>query len=103
MDFRNTFDSLREVGFDLKEGADMIIVKPGMFYLDIIEKIKNNFSVPIIAYQVSGEYSLLMNAVQKKILNKDSIIESIMSFKRSGACAVITYFAIDIAKRIKAN
>ena len=81
----------------------MIIVKPGMFYLDIIEKIKNNFSVPIIAYQVSGEYSLLINAVQKKILNKDSIIESIMSFKRSGACAVITYFAIDIAKRIKAN
>ena len=103
MDFRNTFDSLREVGFDLKEGADMIIVKPGMFYLDRIEKIKNNFSVPIIAYQVSGEYSLLINAVQKKILNKDSIIESIMSFKRSGACAVITYFAIDIAKRIKAN
>ncbi len=103
MDFRNNFDSFREVGFDLKEGADMIIVKPGMFYLDIIQKIKNNFSVPIIAYQVSGEYSLLKNAVQKKILNSDSIIESILSFKRAGACAVITYFAIDIAKQIKIN
>ena len=93
----------REVGFDLKEGADMIIIKPGMFYLDIIQKIKNNFRVPIIAYQVSGEYSLLKKAIQEKILSPDSIIESIFSFKRAGACAVITYFAIDIARRIKTN
>ena len=103
MDYRNNFDSFREVGLDLKEGADMIIIKPGMFYLDIIQKIKNNFRVPIIAYQVSGEYSLLKKAIQEKILSPDSIIESIFSFKRAGACAVITYFAIDIARRIKTN
>ncbi len=101
MDYRNTFDSFREVGFDLKEGADMIIVKPGLPYLDIISKIKEKFSVPVIAYQVSGEYTLIKNAINKKFLTEESIIESIVSFKRAGACAIITYFALEIAKKLK--
>ena len=101
MDYKNTFESFREVGLDIKEGADMIMVKPGLIYLDIISKIKNSFKIPIIAYQVSGEYSLIKNAIEKKILTEESIIESLISFKRAGACAIVTYFAIDIAKKIK--
>ncbi len=101
MDYRNSFDIFREVGLDIKEGADMIMVKPGMIYLDIISKIKKNFNVPVLAYQVSGEYSLIKNGVQKKILNEESILESITSFKRAGACAIITYFALDVARKIK--
>ena len=103
MDYRNIFESYREVGLDLKEGADMIIVKPGMPYLDIISKIKKKFSVPVIAYQVSGEYSLIKNAINKKFLNEESMIESIISFKRAGACAIVTYFAIEIAKKLRLN
>ena len=103
MDFRNSIESFREVGFDIKEGADMIMVKPGMIYLDIIEKIKNKFNIPIIAYQVSGEYSLIKNGINKKILSNNAIIESITSFKRAGACAIVTYFALDLAKQIKTN
>ena len=101
MDYRNKTESFREVGLDVKEGADMIIVKPGMFYLDIIRNIKKNFNIPVLAYQVSGEYCLIKNAIKKKILKEESIIESIISFKRAGASAIITYFAIDIAKKIK--
>ena len=101
MDYRNTLESFREVGLDIKEGADMVMVKPGIIYLDIINKIKKNFKIPVLAYQVSGEYSLMKNAIQKKILNEESIIESIYSFKRAGACAIVTYFAIDIAKKLK--
>ena len=103
MDYRNIFESYREVGLDLKEGADMIIVKPGMPYLDIISKIKKYFSVPVIAYQVSGEYSLIKNAINKKFLNEESIIESIISFKRAGDCAIVTYFALEIAKKLRSN
>ena len=101
MDFRNSSESFREVALDIKEGADMVMVKPGMIYLDIIKQIKNNFKVPVVAYQVSGEYFLIKNAIQKKILNDDSIIESLIAFKRAGACAIVTYFAIDIAKKLK--
>ena len=101
MDYRNNSEIYREVGFDLKEGADIILVKPGMIYLDVIQKIKKTFNVPVIAYQVSGEYSLLKNAILKKILNEDSIIESLVSFKRAGACGIITYFALEIAKKLK--
>ncbi len=101
MDFRNNSEAFREVALDIKEGADMVMVKPGMIYLDIIKQIKNNFKVPVLAYQVSGEYFLIKNAIQKKILNDDSIIESLIAFKRAGACAIVTYFAIDIAKKIK--
>ncbi len=101
MDFRNIKESFREVSLDINEGADMIMVKPGMPYLDIISKLKNKFDIPILAYQVSGEYSLIKNGIEKKLLNKESIIESIISFKRAGACAIITYFALEIAKDLK--
>ena len=101
MDFRNNSEAYREVALDIKEGADMVMVKPGMIYLDIIKQIKNNFKVPVLAYQVSGEYFLIKNAIQKKVLNDDSIIESLIAFKRAGACAIVTYFAIDIAKKLK--
>ena len=99
MDYKNNNESLREVALDIKEGADMIIVKPGMPYLDIIKSVKDNFKIPIIAYQVSGEYSLIKNGIQKKLINESSIIETLISFKRAGANAIITYFAdtIDLA------
>ena len=100
MDFRNISDSYREVALDIKEGADMIMVKPGLPYLDIIGKIKNRFKIPVLAYQVSGEYSMIKNAIRKKLLDEESIFESIISFKRAGACAIVTYFAIDIAKEL---
>ena len=93
MDFKNHDESLREVALDIKEGADMVIVKPGMPYLDIIRSVKDNFKIPVIAYQVSGEYSLMKRGIQKKIIDENSIIESLMSFKRAGANAIITYFA----------
>ncbi len=96
MDYKNIDESLREVALDIKEGADMIIVKPGMPYLDIIRKVKDNFKIPIIAYQVSGEYSLIKNGIEKKIIDKKSIIESLFSFKRAGANAIISYFADSI-------
>ena len=101
MDFRNSFEAYREVGLDIKEGADMIIVKPGMIYLDIIRNIKKNFNVPIIAYQVSGEYSLIKDGIRKKLFNEDIIFESLIAFKRAGACAIISYFAIEVAKKLK--
>ena len=100
MDIRNSDDSFREVALDLKEGADMILVKPGMMYLDIISKLKNQFKTPILAYQVSGEYSLIKDGIKNRLLNEDSILESIIAFKRAGACAIISYFAIDIAKKL---
>ena len=101
MDYRNITESFRETGLDIKEGADMIMVKPGRPYLDIIKKVKDTFKIPVFAYQVSGEYSLIKNAINKKILTEESILESILSFKRAGACAIITYFAIEIAKKLK--
>ena len=101
MDFRNSSEAFREVALDIKEGTDMVMVKPGMIYLDIIRQVKNNFKIPVLAYQVSGEYFLIKNAIQKKILKEDSIIESLIAFKRAGACAIVTYFAIDIAKKLK--
>ena len=79
----------------------MVILVVYLIYLDIIKQIKNNFKVPVLAYQVSGEYFLIKNAIQKKILEDDSIIESLIAFKRAGACAIVTYFAIDNAKKLK--
>ncbi len=96
MDFRNSDESLREVSLDVKEGADIVMVKPGMPYLDIIKKVKDNFKIPVLAYQVSGEYSLIMNGINKNIINKDSIIESLTSLKRAGANGIVTYFANQI-------
>ena len=101
MDFYNSKEALREVALDINEGADFVMVKPGMPYLDIIKLIKENFKIPVFAYQVSGEYSLIKNAVDNKILNQDVIIESLISFKRAGANAIITYFASEIAKKLK--
>ena len=100
MDFSNINESLREVALDIKEGADMVMVKPGLPYLDIIQKIKENFKIPVLAYQVSGEYSLIKNGIENKLINEDAIIESLMSFKRAGASAIVSYFALDIAKKI---
>ena len=85
MDFRNSNEAIREVALDIKEGADMVMVKPGMPYLDIIKTIKDNFKIPVLAYQVSGEYSLLSNGIKKGLIDKDSILESLISFKRAGA------------------
>ena len=96
MDYRNYNEALREVALDIKEGADMVMVKPGMPYLDIIRIVKNNFKIPVIAYQVSGEYSLIKNGIDKQIIDKNSVIESLMSFKRAGANAIVTYFADSI-------
>lgn len=100
MDFRNSDEAIREVALDIKEGADFVMVKPGLPYLDVIKSIKDNFKIPVFVYQVSGEYSMIQNAINKGLLDKDSIIESLISFKRSGASAIVTYFALDIAKKI---
>ena len=83
---------------DIEEGADIVMVKPGMPYLDIISKIKEEFKVPTFAYQVSGEYAMIMESVNKGWLDKGVIIESLTSFKRAGADAVLTYFAKDLIK-----
>ncbi len=93
MDFRNSSEALREISLDIKEGADMVMVKPAMPYLDIIKSIKNEFRIPVFAYQVSGEYSLLSNAINKKIVDKTVILESLIAFKRAGANAIVSYFA----------
>ena len=101
MDFKNISESLREVSLDISEGADFVMVKPGMPYLDVIKIIKDNFKIPVFAYQVSGEYSLIMNGIKNKIINENAIYESLIAFKRAGASAVVTYFADTISKKIK--
>jgi porphobilinogen synthase len=101
MDFRNSNEAIREVALDIKEGADMVMVKPGMPYLDIIKTVKDNFKIPVLAYQVSGEYSLLSNSIKKDLIDKNSVLESLMSFKRAGANAIVSYYADRIDKLIK--
>ena len=101
MNFKNSNEAYREVGMDIKEGADMVMVKPGLPYLDIIKNIKDNFKIPVFAYQVSGEYSLLKNGIKSKLINEDAILESLIAFKRAGASAIVTYFALDVAKKLK--
>ena len=93
MDFRNSNEALREVALDIKEGADMVMVKPGLPYLDIIKLVKENFKIPVMAYQVSGEYSLLENGIKKGLTNNDIVIESLIAFKRAGANAIVSYYA----------
>ena len=100
MDFANSDECLREVALDIKEGADMVMVKPGMPYLDIIKKVKENFKIPVLAYQVSGEYSLIKNGINKKLIKEEAIIESLMCFKRAGASAIVSYFALEISKKL---
>ena len=94
----NINEALHEVALDIREGADIVMVKPGMPYLDIIKAVKDEFKVPTFAYQVSGEYSMLKNAVETGLLNDDVIKESLLSFKRAGADCILTYFASEIAK-----
>ena len=101
MDFRNSKEALREVALDIKEGADFVMVKPGMPYLDIIKLVRDNFKIPVFAYQVSGEYSMIKNSINNKIFSDDVILESLISFKRAGASAIVTYFAEEIAKKLK--
>ena len=98
MDFRNSDEAIREVALDIKEGADMVMVKPGIPYLDIIKSVKEKFKIPVFAYQVSGEYTLLSNAINKGFVNNDAILESLISFKRSGANAIVSYYADKIDK-----
>ena len=101
MDFKNSKEALREVALDISEGADFVMVKPGMPYLDIIKLIKDNFKIPVFAYQVSGEYSLIKNGIENKLLNDNAIYESLVSFKRAGANAIVTYFADEIANKLR--
>src|SRR5438067_1333335 len=103
MDPANTDEALREVALDLAEGADMVMVKPGMPYLDVVRRVKDEFKVPTFAYQVSGEYAMLQAAFQNGWLDPDKVImETMMAFKRAGADGVLTYFALDVARRLKA-
>ena len=93
MDFKNTNEAIREVALDIKEGADMVMVKPGLPYLDIIKLVKENFKIPVMAYQVSGEYSLLTSGIKKGLIDKNIILESLIAFKRAGANAIVSYYA----------
>ena len=101
MDPANGDEALREVELDIAEGADMVMVKPGLPYLDIVRRVKDRFGVPTYAYQVSGEYSMLRGAVDRGWLDGDRVIlEALMSFKRAGADGVLSYFAVDAARRL---
>ncbi len=102
MDPANSDEALWEVGLDLQEGADMIMVKPGMPYLDIVRRIKDEFNAPTFVYQVSGEYAMLKAAAQNGWLNEEAcVLESLLSFKRAGADGILTYFALDAARWLK--
>jgi porphobilinogen synthase len=102
MDPGNTDEALREVALDIAEGADMVMVKPGMPYLDVVRRVKDEFKVPTFAYQVSGEYAMLKAAAQNGWLDHDAVMmESLLAFKRAGADGILTYFAIDAAKKLK--
>ncbi|MGL5754405.1 MAG: porphobilinogen synthase [Paraclostridium sp.] len=101
MDPANSNEALIEAELDVLEGADMLMVKPALSYLDVIRRVKDNFDLPLVAYNVSGEYSMLKLAVKEGLLNEAAIYESVMSIKRAGADIIITYFAKDIAKLIR--
>lgn len=102
MDPANAEEALREAALDIAEGADMLMVKPGMPYLDILSALKREFRMPTFAYQVSGEYAMIMAAVQNGWLDGDKVIpEALMAFKRAGADGVLTYFAMDVARRLR--
>jgi porphobilinogen synthase len=104
MDPSNSSEALREVALDIAEGADMVMVKPGMPYLDVVARVKDTFKVPTFAYQVSGEYAMLCAAAANGWLDREKVIlESLLSFKRAGADGVLTYFALEAAKLLKAQ
>ena len=95
----NSDEAIREIALDIAEGADMVMVKPGMPYLDIVQRVKDNFHIPTFAYQVSGEYSMLANAADQGLIDRQSsIFESLLAFKRAGADGILTYFAIEAAE-----
>ena len=98
MDYGNSKEAIREAELDISEGADMIMVKPGLPYLDIISKLNQKFDIPIFAYQVSGEYSMIMNAINNGLLDRSVILETLTSFKRAGCSGVLTYFAPIVSK-----
>jgi porphobilinogen synthase len=99
MDPGNSDEALREVAMDIAEGADMVMVKPGMPYLDVVRRVKDEFQVPTFAYQVSGEYAMLKAAAQNGWLDHDAVMmESLLAFKRAGADGILTYFALDAAR-----
>ena len=102
MDPANTDEALREVALDLDEGADMVMVKPGMPYLDIVRRVKETFGVPTFAYQVSGEYAMLVGAVERGWLDRKVVMESLLGFKRAGADGILTYFALQVAADLSA-
>ncbi len=98
MDYGNSKEAIREAELDISEGADMIMVKPGLPYLDIISKLNQRFDIPIFAYQVSGEYSMIMNAINNGLLDRSVILETLTSFKRAGCSGILTYFAPVVSK-----
>ncbi|SHK60333.1 porphobilinogen synthase [Tepidibacter formicigenes] len=101
MDPANINEAIREVELDIEEGADIVMVKPALSYLDVIRKVKDSFNVPVAAYNVSGEYSMLKLAVKNGLLDEKAIMESLISIKRAGADIIITYFAKDVARMFK--
>jgi porphobilinogen synthase len=101
MDPANSDEALREVAFDIDEGADMVMVKPGMPYLDIVRRVKDTFKVPTYVYQVSGEYAMLAGAVERGWLDRKVVMESLLGFKRAGADGILTYFAIEAAQALR--
>ena len=102
MDPANSDEALWEVGLDLEEGADMVMVKPGMPYLDIVRRVKDTYRAPTFAYQVSGEYAMLKAATQAGWLNEQAaVMESLIAFKRAGADGILTYFALQAARWLK--
>ncbi len=104
MDPANSDEAIREVALDLAEGADMVMVKPGLPYLDIVRRVKTEFGVPTFAYQVSGEYAMLKGAVRNGWLDNDKVVlESLMAFKRAGADGILTYLAVEAAKLLKSG
>jgi porphobilinogen synthase len=104
MDPANSDEALREVALDIQEGADMVMVKPGLPYLDIVRRVKDSFGVPTFAYQVSGEYAMIMGAAERDWINGDeAMMEALIAFKRAGADGVLTYAAMSVARRLKAG
>ncbi len=101
MDPSNSNEALREIALDIQEGADMVMVKPGMPYLDIVRRVKDSFGMPTFVYQVSGEYAMIKGAVERGWLDEKVVLEALLGFKRAGADGVLTYFAVEAAKKLK--
>jgi porphobilinogen synthase len=101
MDAGNADEALREVALDIAEGADMVMIKPGMPYLDIVRRIKDAFGMPTFAYQVSGEYAMIAGAIERGWMDRAAAMESLLAFRRAGADGVLTYFALEIAAALR--